>query len=173
MSSLPMNRLVAAVAVVCLAASVNDLRAADETVAVAAYDLSFAMPGKPKDDGAGNYTFTTDNSNTIYKVALATAGASMEPTASTNLDSLRDLEVKNLNGKLISEKAFTLGGHKGREFSIIVPGEVEILAHFYAVVADKRLIELIVIRSPDSEVSPAAVKRFFSSLKLGLGVTPQ
>lgn len=82
------------------------------------------------------------------------------------LDNGRDGALRNLSGKLVSERPVTLGGHPGRE--IVGEGttqgrEVAFTARIYW--ASPRLIQVIYMREKSKAESPDG-KKFLESLQI-------
>jgi hypothetical protein len=133
---------------------------------VAEFGFSVEMPTPPEQPKPHQYTSTTDNGNTVYKVVLVQGTENLEADAAARLDRVRDAEVEAIKGKVQTEKDVTLAGHPGRAFTIQVSGEGELEIRFRVYVVGTRMCELIVLTTPDSQAGPADVNRFFNSLKI-------
>jgi len=87
------------------------------------------------------------------------------PTKSTPDDILtgvREGQVANLKGKLVSETKITMNGFPGRELRIEAPGDLVLFSRVY--LAKERLYQSLAV-TPKKREGSADVKKFLDSLK--------
>jgi hypothetical protein len=136
-----------------------------QTVNASEAGFSFEMPGQAE-RGEGSYAVTTEEGNTVFKVTFAIGASNLEGEAQQRLDAIRDAEVAAVKGELKSEKPITFKGHPGRSLQVTLPGEAGMEIRYRVYIIDKRVLEMIVITSKDSQTGPVATNHFFNSLKL-------
>jgi Ca2+-binding EF-hand superfamily protein len=135
------------------------------------FGFGFATPGNPQRDDDGNFVFTTDGGNTVYKVMFEEAATPRD--AQQRAAEIRNEEAENLKGTASAERAIEQSGFPGREFKITVPGNDEVEASFHVLAADRLVLTMVVVRTANSTTGPADVRKFFNSLKiLDPGTTP-
>jgi hypothetical protein len=92
------------------------------------------------------------------------------PGTTFSLDKARDGMVQAIKGTLVSESPISSGGNPGREIKVSMTGangvEYLVQARFYDV--DKRvyLLQFIIAKANDDNVSAAKAKRYFDSFNL-------
>jgi hypothetical protein len=132
------------------------------------------MPGQPKEQTNKVNTaigpidvhlfVSAPDPNTAYIVGYSDYPEEMIKKSDSQkiLDGARDGAVKNVNGKLDSEKKITIDGHPGRDFSIATE-HFEGRDRIYLV--NNRLYQVMMVGSRDFVTSKDAEK-FLDSFKL-------
>ena len=108
-------------------------------------------------------TYSLDGPQGTYMVN-ATALPSNAPSASTTqrLDGARDGAVKNVKGKLISEKQIRLDRYPGRE--LLIEPQTGVYIHQRIFMVEDRLIQAVAVSR--SKQASDDITRFFQSVKL-------
>jgi hypothetical protein len=108
-------------------------------------------------------TYSLEQAKGTYMVS-ATAIPSNAPAASTvqRLDGARDGAVKNVKGKLLSEKQIRLDKYPGRE--LLIEPRAGVYIHQRIFMVEDRLIQAVTV-SPSKEAT-GDIARFFNSIKL-------
>jgi hypothetical protein len=132
------------------------------------------LPDQPKEQISTQQTAAGEVKTTINMVeagdvAVGVGYNDLPPDAVRDQDSTvllengRDGAVKNINGKLISDKLVALGAYPGLEFSAEVQQDYRYLARIYLI--KDRLYQLVFL-APQDQIDDATVARFFDSFEL-------
>ncbi len=138
--------------------------------------FSVELPGEPKQQkqdvqtDAGKITITmyiVEVGNGGYFVALSDFPAALVQAADPEvlLANARDGAVRNVRGKLVSDKAITLGEHQGREIQFEADnpaGKIVGRARLYLV--GNRLYQLLVVGQGAEALEQSG--KFFGSFRL-------
>lgn len=140
--------------------------------------ITVQMPGKPTKQTQTAQTpvgpinvnmLMVDKGSEAYMAAyneFPAAAASQVKDPKSLLDNGRDGAIRNVNGKLTSEKPITLGSYPGRELAgegTTQGKEVAFTARIYW--ANPRLVQVIYMREKSKSESPDG-KKFLESLQI-------
>lgn len=113
---------------------------------------------------ANLFTAEIPQSMSVYVVAYTDYPANLvKKSDDAVLDGARDGCVKNVQGKLLSEKKLTLDKYPGREIAVELPGQARYRARIYIV--NLRLYQVITVGS-EAFVKSKDADKFLDSFQL-------
>jgi len=137
---------------------------------------SVLLPGEPKlstQEAAAStgekftqYMAASEDSMAVYMVGYF----DVAPDKTFSFEKARDGFIAAVKGTLLSEKVISLAGYPGREANVSANGgsgaEYLIQVRFYQVEKRIYVIQFIVAKSADAEVSAAKSAKYFDSFQV-------